>query len=34
MNIVLWGSAYLLAVMCWFWFDATKPVAPEADEVH
>ena len=34
MNILLWGSAYLLAVLCWFWFDATKPVAPEADEVH
>ncbi len=28
-NMLLWGSAYVLAVLCWFWFDATKPVAPE-----
>ena len=28
-NIVLYGAAYVLAVACWFWFDATKPVAPE-----
>ncbi len=31
-NIFLWGMAYVLAVVCWFWFDATKPVAPEADQ--
>jgi ACS family glucarate transporter-like MFS transporter len=33
-NIILWGSAYVLAVVCWLWFDATKPVAPEEDEGH
>ena len=32
LNIIIFGSAYVLAVVCWFWFDATKPVAPEADE--
>jgi MFS transporter, ACS family, glucarate transporter len=32
LNIILWGSAYALAVVCWFWFDATKPVAPEASQ--
>jgi ACS family glucarate transporter-like MFS transporter len=31
-NIFLYGAAYVLAVVCWFWFDATKPVAPEAPE--
>ncbi|MBI1833080.1 MAG: MFS transporter [Planctomycetes bacterium] len=29
-NIILWGSAYCLAVFCWFWFDATKPIEPDA----
>ncbi len=28
-NIAIYGCAYVLAVFCWFWFDATKPVAPE-----
>jgi MFS family permease len=31
-NIATFGSAYVLAVVCWFWFDATKPVAPETGE--
>ncbi len=31
-NIFLYGSFYVLAVLCWFWFDATKPVAPDEDE--
>ena len=31
-NIFLFGLAYVLAVFCWFWFDATKPVAPEEGE--
>jgi len=31
-NVILYGSAYVLAVVCWFWFDATKPVAPEAEQ--
>lgn len=31
-NIVLWGSGYLVAVVCWLFFDATKPIAP--DEEH
>jgi len=31
-NIFLYGAAYALAVLCWFWFDATKPVAPEVNE--
>ena len=29
-NILLYGSAYILAVICWLWFDPTKPVAPDA----
>ena len=33
-NIFLFGSSYVLAVVCWFWFDATKPVAPEEGEGH
>lgn len=33
-NIFLFGMAYVLAVVCWFWFDATKPVAPEAGDGH
>lgn len=28
-NITLFGSAYLLAVVCWFWFDAAKPIDNE-----
>jgi ACS family glucarate transporter-like MFS transporter len=31
MNIVLFGVAYLVAVLCWLKFDATKPVAPVDD---
>lgn len=31
-NIFLYGAAYSLAVICWFWFDATKPVAPDEGE--
>jgi MFS transporter, ACS family, glucarate transporter len=27
-NIALFGTAYILAVFCWLFFDATKPVAP------
>jgi hypothetical protein len=27
-NIILFGTAYLIAVVCWLFFDATKPVAP------
>jgi ACS family glucarate transporter-like MFS transporter len=27
-NIFLFGTAYVIAVFCWFNFDATKPVAP------
>lgn len=30
-NICLWGSAYVLAVVCWFWFDATKPIEPDSE---
>jgi len=30
-NISLFGSAYVVAVVCWFWFDATKPVAPDPE---
>lgn len=33
-NIIIFGSAYALAVVCWFWFDATKPVAPEEDRLQ
>jgi ACS family glucarate transporter-like MFS transporter len=33
LNIVIFGSAYILAVVCWFWFDATKPVAPDEPKV-
>ena len=33
-NILLYGTAYVVAVFCWLWFDATKPVAPEEDEGH
>jgi MFS family permease len=33
-NIFLYGMAYLLAVVCWFWFDATKPIAPEEGDGH
>ena len=29
LNIVLFGTAYVIAVFCWAKFDATKPVAPE-----
>lgn len=28
-NIFLFGTAYVIAVFCWFWFDASKPVVPE-----
>jgi len=31
-NIILWGSAYCLAVFCWFWFDATQPIEPVASD--
>jgi ACS family glucarate transporter-like MFS transporter len=30
LNIIIFGSAYCLATVCWLGFDATKPVAPEA----
>lgn len=30
LNIMLFGCAYVLAVLCWLRFDATRPVAPEA----
>jgi hypothetical protein len=33
-NIFLFGMAYVLAVICWFWFDATKAVAPEEGDGH
>jgi MFS family permease len=33
-NIALFGSAYVLSVICWLLFDATKPVAPEAGDAH
>jgi ACS family glucarate transporter-like MFS transporter len=33
-NISLFGSAYVLAVVCWFAFDATKPVVPEEGDAH
>jgi ACS family glucarate transporter-like MFS transporter len=28
-NIALFGTAYVIAVLCWLMFDATKPVAPQ-----
>ena len=31
-NIFLYGAAYALGVVCWFWFDATKPIEPEPGE--
>ena len=31
-NIILFGTAYLIAVVCWLFFDATKPVAYRAAE--
>lgn len=33
-NISLFGAAYVLAVICWFWFDATKPVVREEGDAH
>jgi MFS family permease len=33
-NIFLWGMAYALGVVCWLWFDATKPVVPAEGEEH
>ena len=33
-NIFIYGAAYTLAVVCWFWFDATKPVAPDSADEH
>ena len=30
-NMLLWGSAYALAVLCWFWFDATRPIDPDGE---
>ncbi|MSU78288.1 MAG: MFS transporter [Gemmataceae bacterium] len=32
-NIVLWGSAYVIAVICWFWFDASKPIEDEGHKI-
>lgn len=34
LNIFLYGMAYVLAVVCWFWFDATKPIAPAEGDGH
>jgi MFS family permease len=31
-NFVLFGTAYVIAVVMWFWIDSTRPVAPEAQE--
>ena len=28
-NILLFGTAYVVAVCCWLWFDATKPIEPD-----
>jgi len=30
-NIAIYGSAYVLAMVCWFWFDATKPIVPDSE---
>jgi ACS family glucarate transporter-like MFS transporter len=30
MNIFLFGAAYVIAAGCWLFFDATKPVVPDA----
>jgi len=32
-NIACFGCAYILGVICWCWFDATKPIEPD-DEAH
>lgn len=34
LNITLFGTAYFIAVVCWFFFDATKPVAPDDAELR
>jgi MFS family permease len=33
-NIALWGLGYLVAVVCWLLFDATKPIEAEAGDEH
>ena len=32
MNIFLFGTAYVIAVLCWLKFDPTKPVVPAAEK--
>ncbi len=28
-NISMFGGAYIISVLCWFWFDATRPIEEE-----
>jgi hypothetical protein len=30
-NFMIFAAVYLLAVVCWFLIDSTRPVAPEQD---
>jgi MFS family permease len=32
-NVSLYASAYVVAVVCWLWFDSTKPVVPDNETV-